>query len=245
MPEGPSIVILREQAAPFAGRKVLRVAGNSKLLDLQRMRGQRVIDIKSWGKHFLIAFPGFAMRVHFLLFGSYRINERKDAVPRLSLAFQRSELNFYACSLKYVEGALDQTYDWSDDVMSDHWNPRAARRKLKARPGMLVCDALLDQTIFAGVGNIIKNEVLFRTRVHPESTIGELPTRKLGEVIKQARAYSFDFYTWKKAFVLKKHYLVHTKKRCTRCEIALQFRASLGQSQRRSFFCDNCQRLYA
>ena len=31
----------------------------------------------------------------------------------------------------------------------------------------MVCDALLDQTVFAGVGNIIKNEVLFRTGVHP------------------------------------------------------------------------------
>ncbi|MDQ3215570.1 MAG: endonuclease [Pseudomonadota bacterium] len=243
MPEGPSIVILREQVAPFAGRKVLRVAGNSKV-ELQRMRGQRVIEFRSWGKHFLIEFPDFAMRVHFLLFGSYRINERKEAAPRLSLAFQRGELNFYACSLKYVEGDLDQSYDWSGDVMSELWDPRVARRKLKTRPDMLVCDALLDQTIFAGVGNIIKNEVLFRIRVHPQSTIGALPTRKLGELIKQAREYSFDFYKWRKAFVLKKHYLVHTKKLCPRCAIPLQFRASLGHSQRRSFFCDHCQRLY-
>ena len=29
MPEGPSIVILAEAAAAFAGRKVLRVSGNS------------------------------------------------------------------------------------------------------------------------------------------------------------------------------------------------------------------------
>ncbi len=89
MPEGPSIVILREQAAPFARRKVLTVAGNSKL-DLQRMKGQRVTEFRSWGKHFLICFPRFAMRVHLLLFGSYRINERKQAVPRLSLGFTKA-----------------------------------------------------------------------------------------------------------------------------------------------------------
>ncbi|MEP6608559.1 MAG: hypothetical protein ABJA83_07740 [Burkholderiaceae bacterium] len=139
---------------------------------------------------------------------------------------------------------MDQTYDWSADVMSDQWNPRAARRKLKAQPDTLVSDALLDQNIFAGVGNIIKNEVLFRIRVQPESTIGSLPARKLGELIKQAREYSFDFYRWKKAFVLKKHYLVHTKKICPRCDVRLQYRASLGRAQRRSFFCNQCQRLY-
>jgi len=45
MPEGPSIVIpsiviLREDAAKFAGRVIDDVSGNSRL-DLQRMRGQR------------------------------------------------------------------------------------------------------------------------------------------------------------------------------------------------------------
>ncbi len=237
MPEGPSIVILREQVAPFVGRKVQRVEGNSKL-DLQRMRGQKVTAFRSWGKHFLICFPHFAMRVHFMLFGSYRINERKEAAPRMSLAFARGELNFYSCSLKYVEGDLDQAYDWKADVMSDAWSPRAARRKLKLQPSMLACDALLDQSIFAGVGNIIKNEVLFRIRVHPESHIGALPPRKLGELIKQAREYSFDFYRWKKAFVLKRHWLAHAKKICPRCDIRLQFRRHLGRSQRRSFFCN-------
>jgi endonuclease-8 len=76
MPEGPSIVILREQAARFIGKTVKNVAGNSRL-DLERMRGQRVLDLRSWGKHFLICFDGFAMRVHFMLFGSYRIDERR------------------------------------------------------------------------------------------------------------------------------------------------------------------------
>ena len=243
MPEGPSIAILREQVAPFAGRKVQRVEGNSKL-DLQRMRGQRVTAFQSWGKHFLIRFPRFAMRVHFMLFGSYRNNERKESVPRMSLVFAKGELNFYACSLKYLEGDLDQAYDWGADVMADSWNPRAARRKLKLRPTTLACDALLDQTIFSGVGNIIKNEVLFRIRVHPESHIGALSPRKLGELIKQARDYSFDFYHWKKAFVLKKHWLAHAKKICPRCNIPLQFRQHLGRSQRRSFFCKRCQLLY-
>lgn len=243
MPEGPSIAILREQVALFARRKVLSVHGNSKL-DLQRMQGKRVTAFRSWGKHLLICFPKFAVRVHLLMFGSYRINERRDKPPRLSLTFDNGELNFYSCALRYVEGDLDETYDWRADVMSDEWNPRAARRKLKTQPGMLVCDALLDQTIFSGVGNIIKNEVLFRIRVHPESTIGALPPRKLSELIKQAREYSFDFYRWKKAFVLRKHFLAHTKKICPRCAIPLQFRPALGRSKRRSFFCGQCQRLY-
>lgn len=244
MPEGPSIVILKEQAAGFAGRKVLRVSGNSKQ-DLQRMHGRKIIALRSWGKHFLIEFDGFALRVHFMLFGSYRINERREAPPRLSLGFSKGEeLNFYACSLKYIEGDLDDSYDWSGDVMADEWNPAAARRKLKSQPDTLAADALLDQDVFAGVGNIIKNEVLHRIRVHPESTVGALAPRKLGELIKQAREYSFDFYEWKKAYVLKKNYQVHTRTICPRDGNRLSYRKHLGRAQRRAFFCEVCQALY-
>ena len=109
---------------------------------------------------------------------------------------------------------------------------------------MLVCDALLSQEIFAGVGNIIKNEVLFRIRVHPESLVGALPSRKLGEMIKEARNYSFDFLRWKKAFELRKHWLVHTKKICPRCHIPIIKIQHLGRTKRRAFFCNNCQLLY-
>jgi endonuclease VIII len=244
MPEGPSIVILREQTTQFVGRTVRRVSGNSRL-DLQRMHGCTVVGLHSWGKHFLIEFDGFSMRVHFMLFGSYRINEERPAPPRLSLDFaDDQQLNFYACSLKYIEGALDDHYDWSGDVMADRWDPAKARRKLKAQPDTLAADALLDQAVFAGVGNIIKNEVLHRIRVHPESRIGALPPRKLGELIKQARAYSFDFLEWKKAYVLKQHYQVHTRTHCPRDGTRLSYRAKLGRSQRRAFFCEACQRLY-
>src|SRR5690349_6260401 len=162
MPEGPSIVILKEEVQAFKGKKVILASGNTKI-EKERMNGQKIIDFKSWGKHFLICFKGFTLRVHFMLFGSYRINERKVTPPRLTLEFaDGTELNFYACSVKFIDEPLDEVYDWSVDVMSDSWDPKNAKKKLKAAPGMLACDALLDQNIFAGSGNIIKNEVLFR-----------------------------------------------------------------------------------
>jgi len=242
MPEGPSIVILREAAAKFRGKTVRRALGNSSL-DLTRMEGRRVIALRSWGKHFLIEFSGFSLRVHMLMFGSYRIDERKPSPPRVSLQFDNGELNIYASSLKYIEGKLDETYDWRTDVMNDAWDPRLARRRLKQQPDTLICDALLDQELFAGVGNIIKNEVLFRQRVHPESTVGALPPRILGRVIADARAYSFLFLEWKRAFELKKHWQIHTKRTCPTCGGPVS-KTYPGKSRRRTFFCPNCQIRY-
>ena len=119
MPEGPTIVILREQAAHFAGRPILRAEGNARI-DMARMHGRRVEAFRSWGKHFLVELPDFSLRVHFMLFGSYRINEEKSwAVPRLSLGFDdEREINFYACSVRFIEEPLDLVYDWWADVMS-------------------------------------------------------------------------------------------------------------------------------
>lgn len=242
MPEGPSIVILKEAVQHFKGQKVIEVTGNSKL-DIQRLKDKKIIDFKSWGKHFLICFKDFSVRIHFMLFGSYRINERKETPPRLSLQFKNGELNFYTCSVQFIEEDLDEVYDWSADVMSDTWNSNNAYKKLKAQPNMLTCDVLLDQHIFAGVGNIIKNEVLFRIKVHPLSKVGKLPSAKLKSLIDEARNYSFDFYEWKKNFVLRKHWLVHTKKICPRCNIPV-IRKHLGKTNRRTFFCESCQVLY-
>lgn len=128
--------------------------------------------------------------------------------------------------------------------MSDKWDPKAARKKLKAMPATLVCDALLDQSIFSGSGNIIKNEVLYRIRVHPLSKTGALPSKKLTELINEVRKYSFDFLEWKKAYVLKKHWLAHTKKICTRCKRPI-LKEYLGRTNRRTFFCPFCQERYA
>ena len=242
MPEGPSLVIAQEEMMPFKGKKVLAATGNSKI-EKDRLINLKLVDIKTWGKHLLFLFDGFSVRTHFLMFGKYMVNDRKDTVPRLSLQFSKGEINLYTCAVKLIEEPLDEIYDWKADVLSDAWDPKAARKKLRAQPDMLVTDALLDQNIFSGVGNIIKNEVLYRIQVHPKSRVGALPARKLTALIDQARIYSFDFLQWKKEFTLRKHWLAHTKKTCSRDgnKIVKEY---LGKTQRRTFFCPHCQVLY-
>lgn len=93
MPEGPSIVILKEALHDFIGKKIKDAGGNSKKVDLENLRGKKIVDFKSWGKHFLICFKEFSIRIHLLMFGSYRINEFKEnSNPRLSLKFTKISL---------------------------------------------------------------------------------------------------------------------------------------------------------
>ncbi len=242
--EGPSLVILKEEAAPFIGKKVLVASGASKL-DKDRIINQTLRDLKTWGKHFLMVFDDCTIRIHYLMFGNYYINSRHpEKIPKLTLEFENGEWNNYNCAAKIIEGTdMDALYDWSSDVMNEAWSPAKARKKLAAHPHMLVSDALLDQQLFTGVGNIIKNEVFYRIKMHPESVIGALPPAKLTQLIKEARNYSFDFYNWKKEGTLRKHWLAHTKKICIRCNLPFT-KKHTGLNPRRSFFCTNCQVLY-
>ena len=239
MPEGPSLVILKEELQAFKGKKIIEVSGNSKE-NIQQLTSKKIIDFKTWGKHFLICFKGVTLRIHFLLFGKYAVNEKKPTPVRIGLKFSKGEINFYSCSVKFITEPLDEVYDFTADVMNDEWDVNGAKKKLKEEPNTLVCDALLDQNIFAGVGNIIKNEVLYRIKVHPETLVGNLPLKKLNELIKEARNYSFDFLEWKKQYVLRKHWLAHTKKTCSRDGSPI-VKKYLGKTNRRTFFCETCQ----
>ncbi|MBZ4034945.1 endonuclease [Flavobacterium sp. 17A] len=242
MPEGPSILILKEEVKQFNGQKVISASGTSTI-DFSRLTDKTIKAFKTWGKHFLICFDSFTIKIQLLMFGTYKINERKTAKPRLSLVFEDGELNFYTCSVKILNGDLNSYYDWSSDVMNENWNPKKAQNKLEKMSDTMICDAVLDQEIFAGVGNIIKNEVLYRCYIHPESIIGKIPQDEISQIIAECSIYSFEFLYWKKKSELKQNWKIYTKKICQRCNLPIQCRKT-GVSKRNSFFCTNCQQLY-
>lgn len=240
--EGPSIVILVEESRKFIGEQVKECAGSSKVIDPKALCGQKLLDLKSWGKHFLMIFEKQVFRVHFLLFGSYRIDEaRPDLAPRLSLRFRSGEISFYACSIRELTEPLATLYDWKIDVMSPSWSEEAVIKKLQKKSDAMVCDALLDQEIFAGAGNIIKNEVLYRMLLQPTTRLRTLTHLELRLLARETRLYSLQFYVWKRQYLLRKNWLIFRQKNCPVCgtEVA---RESTGVRNRRSFYCPVCQK---
>jgi endonuclease-8 len=242
--EGPGLVVLKERAAKFKGMKVLQAYGSQKI-DFDRLTGQKLVDIKTWGKHLLMVFENCTVRIHYLMFGQYILDAKHpEKTPKLALEFKRGEWNNYNCAVRILEGTdMDAVYDWSTDVMQETWNPAQAQIKLRAAPGMLACDALMDQNIFTGVGNVIKNETLFRMKLHPDSTIGALNDAQLGALVAEARTYSFDFYRWEVEGTRRKKYCVHRKARCPDCKNRLT-KEFTGLTPRSSFYCAQCQLLY-
>ncbi len=247
--EGPSLHLAAEQLQPFSGRRIASVTGNSKI-GIERLAGQKVEGIFAWGKHLVFQFDGFALRVHFMLWGTFAAtirgrsvtgDYRRSGPPRLVLNFPNGEITIWAASVRYVEDAnAKSAYDLSADIMADEWNGRAALAKVRAFPNAEIADVLLDQAIFAGVGNIIKNEVLFRTRVSPFAKVGDISAPKLRAIAADARTFSFRFLELRRIFSLRRNLDVYQRSVCPRCGGKIERRVH-GQRARRSFFCRRCQ----
>lgn len=243
MPEGPNLVMLKQALMPFKGRRVTGASGYAKNVDPDKLKGNTLKNIRTWGKHLLLVFEDFKLRVHLGLFGSCKINEPVKKNAALHLKFAHGEVNFSIVKVQVIEGPLNKVYDWSADIMSEKWDDKKAIEKLKAKPEMMICDALLDQQLFAGSGNIIKNEALFMARLHPESRCGKIPDEKLHELVKDVIEFSRTFLQFGKNHQLGRHLQAYGLEECPRNHTPFH-KENTGKTKRHSFYCEQCQKLY-
>jgi len=243
MPEGPNLIMLKENLSPFKGRRVTAASGYAKNVDPDMLKGNTLKDIKTWGKHLLLVFEDFTLRIHQGLFGSYKVNQPTKRNAALHLQFDDDEVNFSIVKVQVIDQPLDDIYDWSADIMSKKWDERKAIEKMQAKPKLMICDALLDQDIFAGSGNIIKVESLFRARIHPESLCGKIPHEQLKELSKEVIAFSKEFLEYGKTHHLGDRLQAYDREECPRNHVPFH-KKDTGKTKRLTYFCDKCQVLY-
>lgn len=248
--EGPSIYLAVEQLQSFIGQHIRAVEGNTKI-GKERLANQQILTIFSHGKVLMFQFDTFALRVHFLLYGSFEatVDEvkvtgdypKKERPTRLSLILAHGRIDMYSCSLRFIEAKdAKHTFDFSIDIMSPCWNAEKAYANVQKLAHEEIGDVLLDQTIFAGVGNIIKNEVLILAGVSPVTLVEKLSPQKIKEIITTCQNYVFKFYQWRKKFVLKQHYQVYRQSFCKMCGHRVK-RTRTGKRKRFSYICIVCQ----
>lgn len=240
--EGPSIVIATHELNEFVGIKITNGSGSAKM-DWNKFKGKKLIATHSWGKHLILVFEHISLRIHFLMFGSYRIdNPRENRIPKMQLSYKDHEIYFYSCAIKVVSKNILETYEFEADVMSPVWDEDLALNKVLKKPNSFICDILMNQEIFSGVGNIIKNEVLFNLKLHPELKVSDLSKKETRSLVKEASRYSHQFYQWKIDNVLKRNWKIFRKKTCPDCQTPVT-KEETGVLKRISHYCKNCQRL--
>lgn len=243
--EGPSLKLAEAQLKPFKKKRVIEASGNTKL-GAEQFVGLEVKDIFSWGKHLVFQFPDRAVRIHFMLFGTYEAevegvsvtgDYKRARVPRLSFVFENGRVDMFNCSVKILDTKnAKKEYDFSIDILSPAWDAQKVQKLLAAQPDEEIADALLDQEIFAGVGNIIKNEMLSLVKQNPRTNVGSLTSQELQTLINETRAFSRQFLAWRRAFVLRKNLKVHGRGTCPYCGGKLT-KQKTGRRERWAYWC--------
>jgi endonuclease VIII len=238
--EGPELVILKEQLQPIIGIPLSEISGYAPI-DLKSIH--KIKKIYTWGKHLIIEFDSMTVRFHFMLFGTYSIdNPKSSRNPTLRMVAGGTEVNFYMCQVKVLDKPVAKIYDWRVDLMSDQWDGAFVLELLKKQENEMICDVLLDQDIFAGLGNIMKNEILYLQKLHPETRVKDIPAARLKSLVKECRGYAEKFYNHRKNHVLNKHLKVYHQKNCPGSETPL-VRAKTGKTKRYTYYCPETQKL--
>src|SRR6187402_2568492 len=123
MPEGPSLIYIKNEIAHLTGRKVT-AAGGYTPMETDWLIGKKLLEVKTWGKHLLLRFGNGTVRIHLMLFGSLLINTMKKVNASFFVHFGKDELNFYVAKAQKIEGPLQRIYDWRTDILSDEWDER-------------------------------------------------------------------------------------------------------------------------
>jgi formamidopyrimidine-DNA glycosylase len=108
------------------------------------------------------------------------------------------------------------------------------------RPNDMICDAILNQDLFPGVGNIIKMEGLHLAKVHPQRIVSSVSQDELSAVIDQCRIYAVQWFRTGTAGPK----MVYNQNLCQSCRHGNVRMVKMGNDLRRvTFWCDTCQPL--
>ncbi len=243
MPEGPSILFLKNKIQRYKGKTVSEASGYNEM-DKSKIANNKLLDIETYGKNLLFVFKDFFIGVHLGLFGSMLVNKRKKVNASFALHFGDSEINFYVAKTKLYEGKPSDIFNFKTDILKKEFDPEFILEELKTKhDNEMIGDVLMDQNLFAGVGNIIRIEALYHAKIHPESLVKQIPEKKLIFLLKMIIDYGEEFLNLLKTDTVKESALVYGKKVCPKDKSELLVE-EMGKIKRKTYVCLKCQKLF-
>lgn len=262
MPEGDTIhkAAARLRAAleghPLVRFEAHRIAGS------RPKPGATITSVEAVGKHLLIHFDdGHVLQTHLRMTGRwdlYRRGERWRKAAHLARAVVEVEDHVAVCfSAPVVRVHRESPAGRSPSLRREigHLGPdlcvagadvdEAATRMGALAPQTLVVDALLDQRVACGVGNVFKSEVLWDARVSPTSVIADLDDETRRRLITiAARQLQANLAPGPRTTVAGRPGSVAVyglgRRPCRRCGTPIKV-ARLGATPRTTYWCPRCQ----
>jgi endonuclease-8 len=189
MPEGDTVFHTAETLRrALVGRTLTRCDVRVPRFATVDLTGRVVDEVCSRGKHLFIRVGPASIHSHLKMDGSWRVtSQAKRADHRVRIILEASDIRAVGIDLGVLE-ILDRAHDGDvvehlgPDLLGDDWDPKVAAANLTARPDRPIAEALLDQRVLAGIGNVYCNELCFVS--------GYLPTAPVSAVTDPYRLVS-------------------------------------------------------
>jgi endonuclease-8 len=243
MPEGDSLHRAARRLQVLVGETVEVESPNPRAAATgvaEQLDGRRLERVEAVGKNLVLSFEGgLVLRSHLRMSGRWMVRDRGAATrgrPWLVL-----------------RGSGREAVLWGGPVLE--LNKRALRRlgpDILSRPPELdrmvtnlrridqareVGDALLDQRVVAGIGNLWKAEALWQANVSPWRRVGETTNDELRSVLTEAASLmrrSVDSGREERTIYRK------AGRPCPRCRTPIESRGQ-GDANRTAYWCPSCQ----
>ncbi|CAI5784060.1 endonuclease 8-like 3 isoform X1 [Podarcis lilfordi] len=240
------------RGAPAAASSPNTVIGNkvSSQDVLSVLNGCVYSGVETLGKELFMYFGQKALRIHFGMNGSLLISadasqNRSGEWTVLEIQLTNDLVCFYDATVELRNAAeCEQKVRMLEnlDVCSPEFSFLRAEGEIKKQKGRMLCDVLLDQAVLPGVGNIIKNEALFDSGLHPVVKACQLTDEQVHHLVKMTRDFTLLFYKCRKTgSALYKHYRVYKRPNCSQCRAKITV-CRLGENNRMTYFCPLCQK---
>ncbi|CAM3174744.1 DNA-formamidopyrimidine glycosylase family protein [Saccharomonospora xinjiangensis] len=260
MPEGDTVLHTGERLrAALVGRTLTRTDFRHPALATLDLTGLDVVAVRTVGKHLFLRFSdGTSLHSHLKMDGSWRVftpGQRWSSPghhARVILGNRSAEVvGFRVHDLAVVPTEQESRFvgHLGPDLLDPEWGPghaATAVERLRQQPDAEIGEALLDQRVMAGIGNVYKTEICFLLGVSPWTPVAEVDAERTVELARRllsANAHRSRRTTTgmdvrgRRSWVYER-----TRHGCLRCggkvRVADQ---GVGTRARPTWFCPRCQ----
>jgi endonuclease-8 len=240
MPEGDSLRRAAARLQPLVGESVEVETPHPRAAAKQiaeRLDGRRLVAVDAVGKNLLLRFEGgLVLRSHLRMTGRWRLEPRgARRVGRPWLVLRGTRFEGVLWNGPVLELGDERIRLLGPDILQDPPDVDAIVRNLRATdPRRQIGDALLDQRLVAGIGNMWKAEALWAAKVSPWAPLGELADDELRAVVQEAAG----LMRLSVAGRPPRH--VYRRRVCGRCGGRIATRGQ-GDDSRTAWWCPRCQ----
>jgi len=254
MAEGPLVHYYTKQLQKALQGKEVQIEFRIKTLKEKNpfLKKARIQKVEAYGKQFRIHLSsGHILLIHLMMWGSWRIYPKgalwDKPLKQARVIFQTHSHEVVLFSAPVVKlltpFELRNDPNWGNlgpDPLRSDFSSREFFRRLEENPSREIGETLLDQRVIAGMGNILRIEILFRARIHPRRQVGSLSKKEKADLLFWT---SKLFARWMNQMGTKQNDWIQiyrrAKKPCPRCRTAIEY---FRQAGRITFACPKCQR---